>query len=145
MIIQYDYEKLICDMRQFEKDNRLTNRAFSKMANVNVAIISRILSKDYTPGTNVIERITKAMNKSILDYSIEPTRVSNVKNPTFEKMTIEQLDELIVYLVKVRNNKVRLEIENLKQQQKELEKQKEGISASITKYEEVLNKEVELL
>ena len=145
MIIRYDYEKFICDMRQFEKDNHLTHRAFSKIANVNVAIISRILSNDYTPGTSVVERIAKAMNKSILDYSIEPTRVSNVKNQTFEKMTIEQLNELIVYLVEVRNNKVRSEIERLELAKKDLDKQKTDINMSITKYEDLLNEKVELL
>lgn len=136
MIIRYDYEKLIRDMKQFEKDEKLTHKAFAQKSGVNVAIISRILNKDYRPGTNVVERITKTMGGTILDYSIEQVEIHTVKESMFNNMTIEQLDALINKLLKMRNDKIILEIEKLNMQ-------KEEIISSITEYKEKLIKEIE--
>ena len=136
MIIRFDYEKLICDIESFRKENKLTKRDFANLAGLNVAIVSRVVNRDYTPGYKSVKRIAAAMGKTVDDYSIEPKRVLSVnKNYTYDNMSIERLNKLIAELVEIRNEKIRLEIEKLELQKKE-------INESITEYNnQLMNKD----
>ena len=105
------------DIKVYIKQHRLTIRKFSELSGINVAIISRIIHGNYNPGSKMYNRILNTLNngKSEVDYIMgagpQVIKTVNIIDITdAERMSIDELTNLIDMLKSVRENKIQSKI-----------------------------------
>lgn len=134
MLIGYDVDLIREDLINYLKENNIGYRKFSKISNVNVSIISRIINGTYRPGKKVAMNIINAMGKQADKYIYEATTGYRFEDFDFEDLSIDTLTSLIYRLRTIRDEKISKEIQELKSESENLQK-------LIHKYEKISNEE----
>ena len=124
--LNYDGLKLSEDLTQYLDLTGLTIKQFEVITGVDASVISKIRRGLYYPGreNKGLNRIIAEMGKTMDDYNIEDPNVMKymimAKNKNgFKILTIAEIDELIEYLIDLKEKKMRIrslynEIEELK-------------------------------
>ena len=103
-----NYRKLAVEVREFMTKNNMNNKQFCKLSGMNESTFSRFLSGESRYLTSVnVEKITAVLRSSITNYETQ-------LQPTYENMTIEELNDLMDVIREVRNRKIEQELSSLR-------------------------------
>lgn len=117
MGFRYDRDKLIQDVREFMDTNNLSMRRFSKMCDIDPAVMSRILNKKYYGSDNNLASICSVIDKSAGLYTDERIVIKYIAKDVVidrkdvNKMSIEELTVQINWMKEIRKRKIEEEIE----------------------------------